>query len=47
MPDGTTRMYPVVKEGCVGCGVCEMICPVERAAIVVDLDRNADTLGAG
>jgi ferredoxin-type protein NapG len=43
--DGVKRMKPVVQEGCVGCGVCEMICPVESAAIVVDLDRNADTLG--
>ena len=43
--DGATRMRPVVLDGCVGCGVCEMICPVEEAAIVVDLDRNADTLG--
>lgn len=43
--DGIRRMKPVVQEGCVGCGVCEMICPVESAAIVVDLDRNADTLG--
>ncbi|MEJ2593415.1 MAG: 4Fe-4S binding protein [Candidatus Thiodiazotropha sp.] len=43
--DGVKRMKPVVLEGCVGCGVCEMICPVESAAIVVDLDNNADTLG--
>ena len=35
---------PVIQDGCVGCGVCEMICPVESAAIVVDLDKNADTL---
>jgi ferredoxin-type protein NapG len=42
--DGKSRLQPVVKEGCVGCGVCEMICPVETAAIVVDLDQNADTL---
>ncbi len=34
-------MMPVVKDGCVGCGVCEMICPVESAAIVVDIDRTA------
>ena len=32
-------MTPVVKDGCVGCGVCEMICPPEPAAIVVDIDR--------
>jgi ferredoxin-type protein NapG len=32
-------MRPVVKDGCVGCGVCEMICPVEPSAIVIDIDR--------
>ena len=42
--DGVARMKPVVQEGCVGCGVCEMICPVETAAIVIDLDKNADTV---
>ncbi|MES9851171.1 MAG: 4Fe-4S binding protein [Candidatus Thiodiazotropha sp. L084R] len=36
-----------MQEGCVGCGVCEMICPVESAAIVVDLDKNTDTLKWG
>jgi ferredoxin-type protein NapG len=34
-PDGSRRKSPVVHEPCVGCGVCEMICPVERAAIEV------------
>ena len=43
--DGVRRMQPVVMEGCVGCGVCEMICPVESAAIVVDLDKDADSVG--
>jgi len=42
--DGTKRMQPVVMDGCVGCGVCEMICPVDAAAIVVDIDQNADTV---
>ncbi len=43
--DGVKRMMPMVQDGCVGCGVCEMICPVESAAIVVDLDKTADSLG--
>ncbi|MCL2636016.1 MAG: 4Fe-4S dicluster domain-containing protein [Betaproteobacteria bacterium] len=34
--DGVERMTPIVLEPCVGCGVCEMMCPVEPAAIVVD-----------
>lgn len=34
--DGVRRMTPKVHAACVGCGVCEMICPAEPAAIVVD-----------
>jgi len=26
---------PLIKSGCVGCGVCEELCPVDEAAIVV------------
>ena len=35
-PDGSQRKSPVVHEPCVGCGVCEMICPVEPACIVIE-----------
>ncbi len=39
---GRLRMEPEVLDGCVGCGVCEMICPAEPAAILI---VNADTRG--
>ena len=35
-PDGSKRHQPMVHEPCVGCGVCEMICPVDPACIVVE-----------
>ncbi|MDD5249790.1 MAG: 4Fe-4S dicluster domain-containing protein [Rhodocyclaceae bacterium] len=35
-PDGSKQHRPVVHEPCVGCGVCEMICPVEPSCIVVE-----------
>jgi ferredoxin-type protein NapG len=41
---GGGAMRPVIKDGCVGCGVCEMICPVEPTAIVIDIDVTADTV---
>lgn len=34
--DGRTTKRPVVHDECVGCGVCEMVCPVEPTCIVVD-----------
>jgi ferredoxin-type protein NapG len=37
---------PVIADGCVGCGVCEMICPVEPTVIVIDVDQTADTATA-
>lgn len=37
--NGVKKMVPVVLDGCVGCGVCEMICPVEEPAIVVDIHK--------
>jgi ferredoxin-type protein NapG len=41
--DGLNRKLPVILDGCVGCGVCEMICPVEESpSIVVDIDKVAN-----
>lgn len=37
--NGVRYMKPVVYDGCVGCGVCEMICPAEQAAIIVDYNK--------
>jgi ferredoxin-type protein NapG len=34
--EGIQRFRPVVREQCVGCGVCEMICPVEPGAIEIE-----------
>lgn len=34
--EGKTRRQPLVHEPCVGCGVCEMVCPTETACIVIE-----------
>jgi ferredoxin-type protein NapG len=36
------RRKPEVKASCVGCGACEMMCPVEPAAIVVDTELSME-----
>ena len=46
--DGVQRLQPTILDGCVGCGVCEMICPVGTdapgtAAIVIDIHQNTDS----
>lgn len=39
--NNSAAMKPEVLAGCVGCGVCEMICPTEPAAIVIDARKEA------
>jgi ferredoxin-type protein NapG len=34
--DVAGKPTPVVHDACVGCGVCEMMCPAEPAAIVIE-----------
>ncbi len=34
------RRTPVIHDRCVGCGMCEMICPVEPAPLVIDARRR-------
>ena len=38
--DGSKKMKPEILDGCVGCGVCEMVCPTNEAAIVVDVNEE-------
>ena len=33
---GKNQYKPVIESGCVGCGVCEMVCPVTDPAIVIE-----------
>lgn len=35
-PDGSKHKSPVIHEPCVGCGVCEMVCPVEPSCINIE-----------
>lgn len=35
--EGGRRGQPIVTDRCVGCGVCEMVCPTESASIRVEI----------
>jgi len=43
--DKSGKKIPVIHQACVGCGVCEMICPVEPASIVIDARKTWKTSG--
>lgn len=38
--DGVKKMKPEILDGCVGCGVCEMICPVDPTVIAIESNDN-------
>ncbi|MDR0563451.1 MAG: 4Fe-4S dicluster domain-containing protein [Azoarcus sp.] len=45
--NGQRRFKPVVLEQCIGCGVCEMLCPAEPAAIEIEARAVWDAREAG
>jgi ferredoxin-type protein NapG len=38
--NGVKKMKPEILDGCVGCGVCEMVCPTAEPAIVVEINEH-------
>lgn len=40
---GEHKSTPTIEKICVGCGVCEMICPTEPPAIVIDARKRGET----
>ena len=38
--DGKKRMKPEILDGCVGCGVCEMVCPTAEPAIIIEVNED-------
>lgn len=44
-PEDDPKRKVVVTDKCVGCGMCEMICPVEPAAITIDARAQWEDCG--
>jgi ferredoxin-type protein NapG len=42
---GEKRHTPVVTDKCVGCGACEMVCPAEPQAIIIDTELTLAAQG--
>ncbi len=40
--DGDGRFIPTITDKCVGCGTCEMMCPVDPVAIVIDTEMSME-----
>ncbi|QFY88301.1 4Fe-4S dicluster domain-containing protein [Magnetovirga frankeli] len=43
--DGVKRMQPVILDGCVGCGVCEMVCPPQIPSLTMNIKKTVDHPG--
>ncbi len=42
--NGRNIFAPEILSGCVGCGVCEMVCPAEPAVIVMDVTDRGEPI---
>lgn len=40
----TKRMIPVIHQACVGCGTCEMMCPVEPTVIIIEARKTWENM---
>lgn len=45
--DEKGRWYPQIKNECVGCGVCEELCPAEQASLVIIPRKTFETFYKG
>jgi ferredoxin-type protein NapG len=40
---GNGKYLPEIKDGCVGCGVCQMLCPTDPKAIIIEPFKGLQT----